>query len=74
MLPYDFYGAYAVDAQRRLGDGAADVAALEANPYLELIEGECTFGRPRSFEQVISGHASLQPRVLMANILVFVKC
>lgn len=51
--PYDFYGAYSEpDSAWRLAEGHPEVAAHSEHRYNELIEGELTFGWPRSFDAV----------------------
>jgi sarcosine dehydrogenase len=49
-ISYDYYGAYDEEGAWRLGldDGVASIAKHESNRYLDLIEGELTFGWPAS--------------------------
>jgi hypothetical protein len=50
---YDFYGAYAEEGSGwRLEPGHAHVPSHGSHRYHELIDGELTFGWPRSFEAV----------------------
>jgi sarcosine dehydrogenase len=51
LRPYDYYGAYAEGAWR-LSEGHPDVPPNPDDPYRRQIEGECTFGRPASFDLV----------------------
>ena len=52
-LSYDYYGAYSGEGTGwRLGEGYADVPKHTENLYNDLIEGELTFGWPKSFATV----------------------
>lgn len=50
--PYDYYGAYAEGAWRLCEAGQDDIAPHEEHRYLDLIEGELTFGWPASHNVV----------------------